>query len=103
MKEPLDSGIADLPMDDAVQRKTQGASAERSPARSHAVAEAVPALRSSALEPDPVIEVYKRSVDRRVLRLNLERSVEGRLRNLMELQRFAEEVRRAALAVRPPP
>ena len=48
------------------------------------------------LEPDPVIEAYKKDVDRTLLRENLKRSVEERLRDLMRLQRFAKEWRRAA-------
>ena len=44
---------------------------------------------------DPVIEVYKRDVDRTLLRENLRRSVEERFVRLMALQRFAEELRRA--------
>ena len=48
------------------------------------------------LEPDPVIEAYKRDIDRTLLRENLKRSVEERLRDLMRLQRFADEWRRAA-------
>jgi hypothetical protein len=47
-------------------------------------------------EPDPVIEAYKKDVDRTLLRQNLKRSVEERLRDLMRLQRFAAEWRRAA-------
>ena len=47
-------------------------------------------------EPDPVIEAYKKDVDRTLLRENLKRSVEERLRDLMRLQRFAVEWRRAA-------
>jgi len=49
-----------------------------------------------AYEPDPVIEAYKKDVDRTLLRENLKRSVEERLRDLMRLQRFADEWRRAA-------
>ena len=48
------------------------------------------------LEPDPVIEAYKKDVDRTLLRENLKRTVEERLRDLMRLQRFADEWRRAA-------
>lgn len=48
------------------------------------------------LEPDPVIEAYKKGVDRTLLRENLKRTVEERLRDLMRLQRFSEEWRRAA-------
>jgi hypothetical protein len=47
------------------------------------------------LAPDPVIELYKQGVDRTLLRQNLRRSVEERILNLIELQRFAEELRRA--------
>ena len=49
---------------------------------------------------DPVIELYKRGVDRTLIRENLRRSPEERLRNLEALQRFAEEVRRAGAAAR---
>ena len=48
-----------------------------------------------SLEPDPVIEAYKKDVDRTLLRENLKRTVEERLRDLMRLQRFADEWRRA--------
>ena len=47
------------------------------------------------LEPDPVIEAYKKDVDRTLIRENLKLSVEDRFRKLMELQRFAAELRRA--------
>ena len=47
------------------------------------------------LKPDPVIEVYKKDIDRTLLRENLKLTVEERLRNLIRLQRFAEEMRRA--------
>ena len=42
---------------------------------------------------DPIVEEYKKSVDRTLLRQNLNRTVEERFLNLMELQRFAEELR----------
>jgi hypothetical protein len=44
---------------------------------------------------DPVIEAYKKDVDRTLLRENLYRTVEERLANLMELQKFAEQMREA--------
>ena len=47
------------------------------------------------IERDPVIEAYKKDVDRTLLRENLKLTVEERLRNLMRLQRFAEEMRKA--------
>lgn len=46
-------------------------------------------------EPDPVVEAYKRDVDRTLIRENLRLSVEERLEKLMRLQEFAEELRRA--------
>lgn len=48
-----------------------------------------------SLEPDPVIELYKKDVDRTLLRENLKLTVEERLRNLMRMQRFAQEMREA--------
>ncbi len=53
-----------------------------------------------ALERDPVIEAYKQHVDRTLIRENLKRSVEERFLNLMELQHFAEELRRAGGSLR---
>ena len=47
------------------------------------------------VERDPVIEEYKKHVDRTLLRENLKLTVEQRLRNLMELQKLSEELRRA--------
>jgi predicted RecB family endonuclease len=44
---------------------------------------------------DDIIDVYKRDVDRTLIRQRLTRSIEERLEDLMELQRFAEELRRA--------
>ncbi len=44
--------------------------------------------------PDPVIEVYKRSVDRSLLRENLRRTVDERIRMLTELQEFGAEISR---------
>jgi hypothetical protein len=44
---------------------------------------------------DPIIETYKRDVDRSLIRENLRRTVEERLEALMQLQRFAEELHRA--------
>ena len=47
------------------------------------------------MEPDPVIEMYKKSVDRTLIRENLRLSVQERFEKLMDLQQFAEELRRA--------
>jgi hypothetical protein len=48
-----------------------------------------------SLEPDPVIEAYKKDVDRTLLRERLKRSVEERLRDLTQMQAIAEELGRA--------
>ena len=53
--------------------------------------------------PDPVTEAYKRDLDRTLLRENLKLSIEGRLRQLMDLQRLAEELQRAGRAARRKP
>jgi hypothetical protein len=46
--------------------------------------------------PDPVIEAYKRHVDRTLLRENLRRTPAERFRNLQAWQRLVVEMRRAA-------
>lgn len=55
------------------------------------------------IEVDPVIEFYKQGVDRTLIRENLRRSPEDRLRALQALQTFADEVRRAGAAIRHEP
>ncbi len=52
----------------------------------------------TALQPDPVIEAYKRDIDRTLLRENLKLTVEQRFLKLSELQRLAVELRRAGSA-----
>ena len=52
-------------------------------------------MSGETFEPDPVVEAYKRHIDRTLLRQNLQRSVEERVRNLMALQELAAEARRA--------
>jgi hypothetical protein len=47
------------------------------------------------LTPDPVIEAYKKDVDRTLLRENLKLTVEQRFRNLMAVQKAAAELRAA--------
>jgi hypothetical protein len=51
-------------------------------------------LSRDRLLPDPVIEAYKKRVDRDLIRENPKRSIEKQILNLMELQRFAEGWRR---------
>ncbi len=50
---------------------------------------------SFAPDTDPVIEAYKRDVDRTLIRENLKLSVEERLKKLTALEEFAIELRRA--------
>ncbi len=49
---------------------------------------------------DPVIEAYKSGIDMTLVRENLRRSPEERLRALEQLQAFAEELRRGGRAMR---
>jgi hypothetical protein len=49
---------------------------------------------------DPVIEAYKRDVDVSLLRKNLRLTPEQRILAAMELQKLAEEVRRAGREAR---
>lgn len=44
---------------------------------------------------DPVVEAYRQSIDLTLVRENLRRTPEERLRQLQALQRFAAELRRA--------
>lgn len=48
----------------------------------------------TVLPPDPVIEAYKKDVDRTLIRENLKLTPEQRLDNLMRLQEFAEELQK---------
>ncbi|MGQ0766323.1 MAG: hypothetical protein ACT4OZ_11720 [Gemmatimonadota bacterium] len=52
------------------------------------------------LPPDPVIEAYKKGVDRTLLRENLRKTVQQRVDNLIALLELAEEARRAGAALR---
>lgn len=54
---------------------------------------------STPLERDPVVEAYKKDVDRTLLRANLRKSVTERIEALIELQKLAEEARRAGKSV----
>ena len=51
---------------------------------------------------DDVVDVYKRDVDRTLLRENLAKTPTERLQTLQHLQRFAEELRRAGREERKP-
>ena len=54
----------------------------------------------SSTDPDPVIEAYKKDVDVTLIRENLRLTVDQRFRQLMELQRFAEELQNAGRKAR---
>lgn len=49
---------------------------------------------------DPVIEAYKKGVDVTLIRENLRLTVDQRFQQLMKLQQFAEDLRRAGRKVR---
>jgi hypothetical protein len=49
---------------------------------------------ATELEPDPVIEAYKKDIDRTLIRENLKLTVDQRLENLMRLQEFADELQK---------
>ena len=49
---------------------------------------------------DPLLDAYKRDVDRTLLRQNLKKTVDERVRSLDELRRLAAEARRAARGTR---
>ncbi len=49
------------------------------------------------LKPSPVVEAFKKDVDRTLLRDNLNLTVEERIRKHMAFNRFAEELRSAGL------
>jgi len=55
----------------------------------------VKAEGAAALEPDPVVEAYKKDIDRSLVRESLRRTPDERVRALVALQRFAQELRRA--------
>lgn len=46
-------------------------------------------------EPDPVIEAYKPAIDRTLIRDSLKMTADERVRGLVALHEFTEELRRA--------
>jgi hypothetical protein len=54
-----------------------------------------PALEDAGIPLDPVIEAYKKDVDRTLLVERLRRSVDERPRDLMSMQAFARGLREA--------
>ena len=55
---------------------------------------------AARLDSDPVIEAYKKDVDRTLLRENLKLSVDERFRKLEEMRRLAGELQRAGRQAR---
>lgn len=55
-----------------------------------------------SLAPDPVIEAYKKDIDRTLIRENLKLTPEQRILQLMKLQAFAEELQAAGRRSRRP-
>jgi HAE1 family hydrophobic/amphiphilic exporter-1 len=51
-------------------------------------------------DPDPVVEAYKKDIDRTLIRENLKLTVEERFRKAMALAKFADELRRAGREAR---
>jgi hypothetical protein len=52
---------------------------------------------------DPVVEAYKKDIDRTLIRENLKLTVEERFQKAMALMRLADEMRRAGRAARSQP
>ena len=52
-------------------------------------------LLEISLDPDPVIEAYKKDVDRTLLRENLKLTVEERVKKMQAALRLVEEIRRS--------
>lgn len=52
-------------------------------------------MRKAETQVDPVVEAYKKDVDRTLLRENLRKTPDERVRELVRLLAFAEELRRA--------
>jgi hypothetical protein len=49
---------------------------------------------------DPIIEAYKKDIDVTLIRENLRLTVDQRFQQLMKMQKFAEELRRAGRKAR---
>jgi hypothetical protein len=54
----------------------------------------------NAKDLDPVIEAYKKDIDVTLIRENLRLTVDQRFQQLMKLQQFAEDLRRAGRKAR---
>jgi hypothetical protein len=54
-----------------------------------------PSLAWVSLEPSPIIEVYKKDVDRTLIRENLRLTPSERVEKMISVLRFLEEVRQS--------
>ena len=61
----------------------------------------MPTNNRTVIEPDPVIEAFKKDIDRTLLRANLKLSPEERLRKLQSAVHGARALRRAHQKRRP--
>ena len=52
-------------------------------------------MPNSEPDPDPVVEAFKKNIDLTLIRRNLKLTIEERFLQAMELQKFAEELKRA--------
>jgi len=57
-------------------------------------------MDSRRSDADPVVEAYKKDIDRTLIRENLKLTVDQRFQKAMALARFAEELRRAGREAR---
>jgi hypothetical protein len=73
--------------------KLKGVNRQDAPSESESRDAAI--LRKHGLELDPVIEAYKKDVDRTLLRQNLQRTPNERWSNFIMAMRLAEEIRQA--------
>jgi hypothetical protein len=53
-----------------------------------------------SLDPDPVIDAYKKDVDRTLLRENLKLTVDQRVKKMMGALRLVEEIQRSRRAAK---
>lgn len=60
------------------------------------MSEKAPGVVPISLAPDPVIEAYKRDVDRTLIRENLRLTPEQRLLKMISVAKFHEQLRQAA-------
>jgi len=57
-------------------------------------------LESISLEPSPVIEAYKKDVDRTLIRENLKLTADERVAKMISVLQFVEELRRSRTVAR---